>query len=169
MWFPLNLDLASSKVTFVLADRETLTAQAFLEEDRWNTHALPHADIDLEDLIAAAASAPSTKPKVNFIWHTAFCCLTLLSQVLDFPGRNFSLREPSILMALAVAKRAGQTAPGKRHVWLPQAVFQLLDQPFQPGAKVTVKPANAANTPERCGPADIGKDAVSVFRLPAAF
>ncbi len=143
MWFPLSLDLASGKLTFVLADRETIAEQPFLEEERWNTRDLPHRQVDLQDVLAAKTAA---KPRINFVWHTAFCCSTLISRALDQPGRNLSLREPSILMAMADAKRDGQLESGKRHAHLPEVVFAMLEEPFQPGAQVTVKPTNAANT-----------------------
>lgn len=145
MWFPLRLDLASGKLTFVLADRETIAEQPFLEEERWNTRDLPHRQVDLQDVLAVEPAQPA-KPRINFVWHTAFCCSTLISRALDRPGCNFSLREPSVLMAMADAKRDGQFEPGKRHAHLPEAMFAMFDQPFFPDAQVTVKPTNAANT-----------------------
>lgn len=95
-------------------------------------------------MLCEEGSAAASKPKLNFIWHTAFCCSTLISRILDLPGRNLSLREPAILMRLVEAKRASELG---RHLPsnLPEAVFGLLSQPYRKGATVTVKPTNAAN------------------------
>src|SRR5262245_28901211 len=93
MWFPLGLDLAQNKLAFVLTDRETVAEQPFLESERWNTRELPHRSVDLREIATTEVYEP---PRIDFIWHTAFCCSTLISRALDRPGHNIALREPSV-------------------------------------------------------------------------
>jgi hypothetical protein len=137
-WFPDDLG-PDGTVSFVKVVRDELSQQAFLDE-RWQREQLPRRRHRLEE-IAQQLPVRLSRPRLNFIWHTAFCCSTAISRALDCPGRNLSLREPEILTTLASAKRSAGTgfddaAP---------AVFSLLARPFFSGAAVTVKPTNSAN------------------------
>ncbi|HTO40148.1 MAG TPA: hypothetical protein VL026_04170, partial [Rhizomicrobium sp.] len=107
------MDFSRNTFGFVQTNRETLSRQPFLDS-RWDRSPLPRVDIPISTVIAATEHRP--RPQVNFIWHTAFCCSTLLSRCLDIPGANLALKEPQILILLAEAKRAGQRG-------LPNAVF----------------------------------------------
>jgi hypothetical protein len=142
LWFPTGFDLCASKLDFVLTDRDAISAQAFLEATRWNIRDLPRRELDLQQVLAGVREGA---PQLNFIWHTGFCCSTLISRAMDLPARNVSLREPEILMALAEAKREGLLEKGGRHAGLARAVFSVLAKPFPSGHQVTVKPTNAAN------------------------
>jgi hypothetical protein len=83
---------------------------------------------------------------LNFIWHTAFCCSTLIARALDCEGRNLSLKEPGILLTLAEAKRQNAIGSGKPFSYrFAETVFRLLYRPFHDGEKVTIKPPNFAN------------------------
>jgi hypothetical protein len=84
-------------------------------------------------------------PPLNFIWHTSFCCSTLLAELLDSPGHNLSLREPFVLVPIADAKRLGAFESRAASPRLPEIVFHLLARPGANGAQVTVKPSNFAN------------------------
>jgi hypothetical protein len=141
-WFLEDMDVGNGDVSFVRADRETLSPQTFLDA-RWDRSALPHRRAKLDAVVAKAATPE--RPPLDFIWHTAFCCSTLVSRALDRPGHNLSLREPLVLVRLADLKREGYFARNRLSSNIPSAVFHLLARPFVPGAHVTVKPSNAVN------------------------
>lgn len=93
------------------------------------------------------ASGPARVSVPAFIFHTAFCCSTLLARALDQPGRALSLKEPGILMDLANLGRVHPkwAADTPRFQSLAQTVFGLLGRRFEPQEHVVIKPTNAAN------------------------
>lgn len=140
-WFAENFDLARKSLSFVRADREVLAAQPFLDY-RWKTDRLPRREMPLDAVLAELPqSAPS--PNLNFIWHTSFCCSTLIAKALDLQGHNLSLCEPQILVPVADLKRGGMFTGNRLSPRLPEIVFRLLAR--SPGGKVLAKPSNFAN------------------------
>ncbi len=98
--------------------------------------------MDIPIPIVLAAVEAVQRPKLNFIWHTAFCCSTLIARCLDVAGENLGLKEPQILVALAEAKRAGKLA---QHGGAGDAAFKLLARRHKPHESVLIKSTNAAN------------------------
>lgn len=139
-WFPDNVDFSRNIFGFVQTDRQTLSRQTFLDS-RWDHTSLLRVDSPIPVVIAATEHQP--RPRVNFIWHTAFCCSTLLSRCLDVPGINLALKEPQILIQLAEAKRAHQLT---RHGAALDAAFKVLARPRAHDERVLLKPSNATNT-----------------------
>ena len=139
-WFPLDFDPQTATVEFVAADWNTLATQPFLDM-RWGVRGARRERAAAGALGAeiAKASAP-----LNFLWHTGFCCSTLLARALTCRQHNLSLCEPKILVDLADAKRAGFFQLDRNIAHLPRTVLQLLARQ-QDGANVTLKPAPAAN------------------------
>ena len=88
--------------------------------------------------------SPPTKPLARIIWHTGFCCSTLLAKALDRTGRNLSLCEPQVLVDIAEAQRMGSLT-GDAALRAAQFVLFLLSRPFAPDEHVTIKPSPAAN------------------------
>jgi hypothetical protein len=135
-WFPESYDSDRNEFRFVSADRETIASQTFLD-GRWNRTRARHTTAAIESILD---NVPREKPRLNFIWHTGFCCSTLLAKALDRRGVNLSLCEPQIVVEIADAKRAGKPRDA-----LPALVFRLLARGFSPQECVTLKPAPAAN------------------------
>ena len=137
-WFLDDLDLTTGLAQFIRVDRDTVGGQPFLDP-RWRRDGLdrtnlPGAALDLQ---------PARPPRLNFIWHTSYCCSTVLAAALDRPGHNLSLKEPQALVGLANLKRGQQGAlkrPG-----LARAVFALMARRFDPDEQVLIKPSNYAN------------------------
>lgn len=88
-------------------------------------------------------STSQPAPEARYIFHTAFCCSTLLARALDYPGRNLSLKEPDILMQLANAQRMKQVEG--QEGFLRQTEKQLFGLSEAANETVIVKPTNAAN------------------------
>lgn len=130
-----------SRLTFLRVERSTLTAAPFLDErlPAPATALRTAAAADIERVPGVARVAP------NFLFHTAFCCSTLLARCLDLPGTNLSLKEPRVLMDLGNARRMMEPArigTFQRSLGL---AIRLLARPFVEGERVLVKPANVAN------------------------
>lgn len=141
-WFSEDYDPAKGAFAFVRTDRETLARQTFLDH-RWDKSALPRQNISVAAL-GRNIESTAQPPQLNFIWHTSFCCSTLIAELLDQPGRNLSLREPLVLVQVADAKRAnlsGQPVPPR----LFDLTFRLLGRRFEESSQITIKPSNFAN------------------------
>ena len=90
----------------------------------------------------AIAAAPPTAP-LHFIFHSAFCCSTLLARALDRRGWGMGLKEPVILNDIIGWRRRGGQGPDMAQVM--DDVLTLLSRPFAPGEFVCVKPSTVVN------------------------
>ena len=142
-WFPARLDVQARAINFIQTHRSALSAAAFLDE-RFASTGAQTASVPLADILAAP---PPQSPAPKWIFHTAFCCSTLMARGLDVPGRSVSLKEPGILMDLANAERmrAQNRFSDTDIARLYDAVFALLSRQFLPGEAVIIKPTNPAN------------------------
>lgn len=142
-WVPYALDNNQKRMQFVRMPSEQLRAAPFLD-DRALTPDMPRTMLPVAEI---AAAMPAAMPPPPAIFHSAFCCSTLLARALDRPGVCLALKEPAILMALANAKRmmgcqGGNTADYQR---LFEIVTTLVGRQHRAGERVLVKPTNAAN------------------------
>jgi hypothetical protein len=81
--------------------------------------------------------------RANFIFHSAYCCSTLLANAYDWDGGAFSLKEPVILNDLVGWRHQG-APPAKVGEVLGDAL-KLLARPFRPGEACVIKPSNVVN------------------------
>ena len=145
VWFLQDYDTATRKLRFVRTTRDALANQPFLAEGMWDYTPLPQVLIP-ENAIAGALPESAELPRANFIWHTAFCCSTLMARALDHEGRNLSLKEPGVLLTVADAKRQRAMGPGRPLSYrFPEIALRLLARPFAPGEQMTMKPTNSGN------------------------
>jgi hypothetical protein len=140
-WFLDDIDLTRGAWQFARATRQSLSAASFLDA-RWTGRG-ELAELAMADV--AAVAVPDTHPR--FIWHTAFCCSTLLARALDVAGVNLSLKEPAALMTLSNAKRmrhpfARGSAQWGRRVG---AAISLLGRQIANERSVVIKPSNLCN------------------------
>lgn len=136
LWFPDALDAQNRAVRLCQTTRDSLADTAFLDE-RWDRTGCRTRGVPLSEL-----PQPDKPAAPVFIWHTAFCCSTLLARCLDRPGVNLSLKEPAALMEVANIKRREGRAVSD--TWL-KPVVGALSQPFAGEAHVTIKPTNTVN------------------------
>jgi len=141
-WFPTDFDLVSETISFIRTTREDIIAQPFLDT-RWKRDGLQFVKAPFSALLSSVRSFPQPLD-LCFIWHTGFCCSTLLADALEKSARNLSLCEPKILVDIADAKRAFAFSHGEL-ARLPDTSFKLLSRSFGSGEAITVKPAPAAN------------------------
>lgn len=139
--WPYAWDFRADAVRFLPLDRDTLARSAFLDQriaaDLSAVRTAPIGEV-LEQAPAGAEPAPA------FIFHTAFCCSTLLARSLDRPGRTLVLREPATLLQLADLKR-GLVQTRYRLATLIPPTLGLLARPFEPSERVLIKPTNLVN------------------------
>ena len=77
--------------------------------------------------------------RLGWLFHTSFCCSTLLARALHVGPAQVVLREPLVLRRLGDARRAGW--PVDEFV---APAVALLGRPWEPGGSVIVKPTHAA-------------------------
>ncbi len=134
-WLAHRYDPTDDMVHFLPVPRTMHRAATFLSDDY-----LPHG---LEPRIvprrAAVAAAPPPAP-LHFIFHSAFCCSTLVARAFDRPGWAMGLKEPPILQDIIGWRRRGSPGPDMAAVL--DDVLTLLARPFGPGEAVVVKPSN---------------------------
>jgi hypothetical protein len=133
-WLPHRYQAADRSIIFLRLTKEDHRAATFLDDQYLQGKTGVRVPVDL--LLAQAGAERA----VHFIFHTAFCGSTLLARAFDQPGISFGLKEPRILIDLAVEARLGRLPPS-----LLQLVVRLLARPFAPGEVVVVKPGNEAN------------------------
>lgn len=93
--------------------------------------------------VQAAAALPESAP-IHFIFHSAFCCSTLLVRALDLQGHAMGLSEPVLLNDL-IGWRHRRRPEGRQVAALIDQSLQLLGRPFGSGEAVVLKPSNLLN------------------------
>jgi len=138
-WLPHTYDVEGTHLTSVLVPRAARSELMFLSDEHFAgnfqkaTFAVP--------AIAAEAAAVSRAP-MHFIFHTSFCCSTLLAKALDVPGVSAALKEPDVLINLANRLIRSDDPANRQRLEL---VLRLLERPPAAGETVIVKPTNFAN------------------------
>ncbi len=129
---------------------ETQDALHLIELDRATRASVPFlVDRDLpprEPVIAARADVLARVPDpapLHFVFHSAFCCSTLMVKALDRAGMASTLSEPQLLADMVGWRHRGGE-PTQIGAVLDQALT-LLARPFEPGETVVVKPSNVVN------------------------
>ncbi len=100
----------------------------------------------LDSLISPRAEVLARCPPpapLHFIFHSAFCCSTLMVKALDRPGVASTLSEPQLLADMTGWRLRGGEPRAVQTV-LEQAMT-LLARPFEAGEAMVVKPSNLVN------------------------
>jgi hypothetical protein len=126
-------------LTSVFVPREKHSELMFLSDDFYTADypKVAHPAAAIGEFARDADIAP-----IHFIFHTAFCCSTLLIKALDLPGRTLGLKEPDVLINVANRLVRSDDLLNRNRL---QLVLRLLARPFQSGETVIVKPSNFAN------------------------
>ncbi len=139
-WFPHRIDLGQGAMHFVRLTRGDHRAATFIDDqyigEGRGRRALPLASVAPHALALPPAG-------MHFIFHSAFCCSTLLARAVDIEGTSMGLKEPLALADLAEAALATRS-PERFRASL-QVLLNLLARPFGAGETAIVKPTNVAN------------------------
>ena len=138
LWFPHRYDPGHDAVHFRQVSRAAHRTATFLTDEYLPAGAEPVV-LRRQDAVAAAASpAP-----LHFIFHSAYCCSTLLARAFDLPGVAMGLKEPVILNDLIGWQHRGGTAAQIAPVL--GDGLALLARPLGRGEAVVIKPSNVVN------------------------
>lgn len=137
-WFPNSYDAQTDTLILARLSRDTQRRAVFLDP-RFTAGAPKSPSLPVAQL-PHEAMQESVGP-LHFIFHTAFCCSTLLVRALDIPGAAMGIKEPYVLSTFA--EHSNLATPGV----LPAltATLDLLSRPFEEGESQIVKPSNIAN------------------------
>lgn len=138
-WLPHRYDAVGDRIQFVAADRASHRTATFLTDDY-----LPGAKTPFVIGRAAAVSAAAPPAPVHFLFHSAFCCSTLLVRALDRDGVAMGMSEPQILNDI-VGWRHRAAVEGPKVAMVLDHSLRLLARPFGPGEAVVLKPSNLLN------------------------
>lgn len=135
-WLAHRYDPGQDSVHFIDVDREARASAPFLTDADLGEH---------QPYVVRRADAPITDgiAPVRYIFHSAFCCSTLLANAYDRQGLAFSLKEPAILQDLVGWRHRGG-APAQIGAVMGDAV-RLLARPFAAGEACVIKPSNVVN------------------------
>ncbi len=143
-WLPEGYDAVRDVVRFARIDRAGLIKEAFLDQ-RMAGSVAARAEAPFA-AVASLVDKPFEPPR--FIFHTAFCCSTLLARALDAPGASLALKEPNILLDAANAGRVNEKLrrDPASFARLCRTILALLARPHLGNEKVVIKPTNTAST-----------------------
>ena len=137
-WLAHRYDPGHDAFHLLRLDREGHRGVTFLSDEHLPAD-LPKLVIRRSELVAAA---PTPAP-IHFIFHSAYCCSTLLARAFDLPGIAMGLKEPMVLHDMVGWRWRGGD-PARVGTVLDQSL-RLLARPMGPGEAVVVKPSNIVN------------------------
>lgn len=138
-WFAHRYDPEHDAVHFVRMPRTVHREATFVTEEYLPT--------GLEMLVlprqAMFDATPKAKP-AHFIFHSAFCCSTVLARAFDIPGMSMGLKEPPIFNDIVGWRHRGGGPPARVAQVLDQ-ITTLLARPLGDRETAIIKPSNLAN------------------------
>lgn len=136
-WLAHRYDPQLDTIHFVHVDRQVRAAVPFLTDEN-----LPQARNPVVRPRSEAAAGISPAP-LHFIFHSAFCCSTLLANVFNREGLFSSFKEPVILNDIVGWRHRG--APPERVSAALRDALTLLARPLRAGELAIIKPSNVVN------------------------
>lgn len=138
-WLPHTYDVQGANLTFVDVPREQRDRLMFLSDEHFagNFRKLAFPVAAIAEEVKSAERAP-----LHFIFHTSFCCSTLLARAFEMPGVSAALKEPDVFINLGNRLIRSNDKPNRDRLEL---VLRLLERPFKAGERVVVKPSNFGN------------------------
>ncbi|HET6566179.1 MAG TPA: hypothetical protein VFG52_12260 [Xanthomonadales bacterium] len=140
-WLLAGFDLDSGQYHFAQVSRQTYHDSTFLDH---RIQPMPTAKTSLDAGQVDEVLKHSQVAQTAWIFHTGFCCSTLLATCLDHPATTLVLREPLVLSRLAHANRSHATQPVDALNANTQRVIGLCERSY-PAESLLLKPSNFAN------------------------
>ena len=138
-WLAHRYDGANDTVQFRFVPREKQRELTFLTDAEIGDAPLAaHARTD-----CLAEVRKHELPTPRFIFHSAYCCSTLLARVFDLPGVSFGLKEPQILNDIVGLQLRG--GDPRQVAAAMDIALLLLARPLSAGETNVIKPSNLLN------------------------
>lgn len=137
-WLAHRYDPSHDAIHMLPVARERHAAVPFLTDE--------YLAADAQPLVLRRAEAMAQTPPaapIHFIFHSAYCCSTLLAAAFDLPGTAMGLKEPVLLNDIVGWRHRGANGPDVARVL--DNALALLARPFGAGEAVVVKPSNVVN------------------------
>jgi len=138
-WIPHAYDARTDSLTFARVGRDTRNHAVFLDR-RFLAQAPQSQPIPVGSMPAADIAAVAGP--IHFIFHTAFCCSTLMTRALNLPGVAAGLKEPGVLVSFAQHWSNARQTPGALNAL--GVTLDLLSRPMAPGETQIAKASNVA-------------------------
>jgi hypothetical protein len=137
-WLAHRYDPGHDAVHLLPVPRDMHRSATFITDD--------HLPSDLRPLVVRRVDAMAADPPrapLHFIFHSAYCCSTLLARAVDRTGWAMGMKEPVILNDIVGWRRRGGQGADMTSVL--DDALALLSRPFSSGEAVIVKPSTVAN------------------------
>ena len=138
-WLAHRYDEAADAVQFRFVPRAAQRDLTFLTD--FEIGDAPLAIYGREDCLAEARRRELMTPRL--IFHSAYCCSTLLARAFDIPGTSFGLKEPQILNDVTGLQSRG--GDPRQVAAAMDVALLLLARPLGLGEVNVVKPSNLLN------------------------
>jgi hypothetical protein len=138
LWFPYRYDPSHDAFQFRRLTREDHRGATFLTDEYLGPAGPPLAYRRADVMESAAPAAP-----LHFIFHSAFCCSTVLARAFDVEGVAMGLKEPLFFNDMFGWQMRGG-APEQLAAVMNDGL-RLLARPFAQGETLVVKPSNIIN------------------------
>ncbi len=134
-FLPHRYDEIADGFRFIHAPREVHRNCTFITDEH-----LP--DVDKYELITRSDLAQEPVPTVpaHFIFHSAYCCSTMLARAFDIPGVSMGLKEPVVLNDMIGWRRRG--VDNHKLAAVLDKSLNLLARPMGDDRAVIIKPSN---------------------------
>jgi hypothetical protein len=137
-WLAHRFDPEHDAFHFRRVTRDAQRRATFLTDEYLGAEPAPTVIRRAEAIALAPPAAP-----VHFIFHSAFCCSTLLARAFDLPGLSMGLKEPLILNDIVGWRHRGGAGP--RVAEAMDHALHMLARPFEAGEATIIKPSNVVN------------------------
>lgn len=138
-WLAHRYDPDSDTVHFIRATRATHASVTFITDE----YLSPQEEVVVVGRTTALAAGAAVAP-LHFLFHSAFCCSTLLARAVDLPGISMGLKEPVIINDI-VGWRFRRPVEGQQVARTLDGALSLLARPFSAGEAVVLKLSNVTN------------------------
>jgi len=136
-WLAHRYDPGHDAIHFIQASREERRAAAFLTDEHLPGAAKPLV-MRRQDVVRSVSAT-----RLNFIFHSAYCCSTLLANAYDRPGSSMSLKEPVLLNDIVGWRHRGGEPAAIGEVL--RDGLATLSRGFTPAESCVIKPSNVVN------------------------
>jgi hypothetical protein len=140
VWMPYFYDPRRDTLVLARLPRETQRKLTFLDQ-RFVDRAAESSPALISQLPLDLVS--QNAGPLHFIFHTGFCCSTLLARALDIPGVSMGLKEPAVLACFAEYWSNSRRTAGALEALT--VTLDLLSRPLSPGEAQIVKPSTVVN------------------------